>query len=119
MANLNTRIVTSSSEFNTLQERFGFLPEHDMDYPRKGAIISHPPEEKVGVPILIFEAGLRLPTTDFFEEIMRQYGFHVDGLTSNPVNMIVGFELVFQALGVLPQLWAFKAFFNSSTQSGV
>lgn len=58
---------------------------------------------------------MRLPKMDFFNEIMRQYKLHVDELTPNAVNKIVDFELSCKALGVLPQLWVFKAFFNSST----
>lgn len=50
---------------------------------------------------------------------MRQYGFSMDDLTPYAVNKILGFELVCRVLGVLPQLWAFKAYFNSSTQSSV
>lgn len=40
-----------------------------------------------------FEAGLRLPILDFFDEVMREYGFYVEDLTLNAVNKIVGFEL--------------------------
>lgn len=39
----------------------------------------------VRVLVPIFEAKLRLPTTDFFNEIMIQYGFSVDDLTPNLV----------------------------------
>lgn len=60
-----------------------------------------------------------MPTTDFFDKIMRHYGFIVDGLIPNVVNKIVGFEMPCWALGVLPQPWAFKYFFNSSIQSGI
>lgn len=90
-----------------------------MEYPRKGITISDPPEGKVLVPILIFKVGMRLPTMDFFDEIVCQYGFREDGLTLNAVNRIVGFELVCRDLGVLLQFQNFKDFFNSSTQSGV
>lgn len=67
----------------------------------------------------IFEAVLRLLISDFFDEVMHEYGFSVDDLTPNTVNKIVGFELNCQALGILPQLRDFQTFFNSSTQSGV
>lgn len=70
--------------------------------PRKGALIFQPAKGKVGVPIPIIKAGLRLPTTDFFDKIMRQYDFSVDDLTPNVVNKIIGFELACGALGVLP-----------------
>lgn len=89
-----------------------------MEYPRKGAIFSCLSEGKVKVLISFFEDGLSLPTTEFLNELMRQYGFHIDDLTPNTFNKIVGLELVYWTLGVLPQFWEFKAFFNSSTQSG-
>ena len=68
----------------------------------KGATICQPPEGKVGVLIMIFEAGLWPPTTDFFDEIMHLYGFSVNDLTPNVINKIVGFEFGCRALGVLP-----------------
>lgn len=102
MADLGTGIVPSPSEFASLQERFGFLTEHGVEYPRKGAIITHPSQGKVRVPIPIFEAGLRLPMTNFFDDIMCQYGFSVDNLTPNTVYKIVDFEMACRALGVLP-----------------
>ena len=84
----------------------------------KGTIISHPTKGEVGVSIPIFEVGMKLSTTDFFDEVMSLYGFRMSYLTTNAINKNVGFELVCRTLGVLPQFWAFKAFFNSSTQSG-
>lgn len=85
----------------------------------EGASISRSSPSKVEVPVLIFKVGLRLPTNDFFDEIMCQYGFFMDDLTPKDMNNIVGFELPCQTLGVLPHIWAFKAYFNSSMQSGV
>lgn len=64
-----------------------------MEYPRKGDIITHPPEGKVEVPIPIFEVGLQLPMTDFFDDVIHQYGFSVNDLTPNVVNKIVSFKM--------------------------
>lgn len=47
---------------------------------------------------------------------MHQYGFSFDNLTPNVVDKIVGFKMACRALGVLPQIWAFKYNFNSVTQ---
>lgn len=118
MTTQNIGIMPSLSEFSDLQERFDFLPENRVEYPQKGAIISLPSEGKVGVPIPIFEAGLRLPMSDFFDDTMRQYGFSVDYLTPDAVKKIVGFKMACRALGVLPQLWAFKYFFDSTLSLG-
>lgn len=97
-----------------MQARFGFLPEHEVQYPLNSVIISRPPEGKVRVPILIFEAGLRQPKTNFFVEIMHQYGLFVDNLTLNTIKknswfrddmsslgrvfLIIGFQVLFQLL---------------------
>lgn len=70
----------------------------------KVATIHQPPLGKVGVSVPIFEAVLRLSTTDFFDEIMCFYGFSVDDLTPNAINKIIGFKLACRGLGVFPQL---------------
>lgn len=57
---------------------------------------------KVGVPMSIFEAGLRLSISNFFDEVMRKYGLSMEELTPNVVNKIVGFKLAYRSLGVLP-----------------
>ena len=77
-----------------------------------------PPEGKVGILIALFEAGLRLPTTNFFNLIIHEYGFSVRELTLISINKVVGFELLCRALGCQPTVPAFKYFFNASTQSG-
>lgn len=59
-------IKPTSSESEALQTRFGFLPEQEVQYPKKQAIVSRSTEGKLRVPILIFEVGRMLTTTDFF-----------------------------------------------------
>lgn len=69
------------------------MPEHGVQFPKKGAIFYQPPTRKVGVPVSIFEAGLLLPLSDLFHEVMCEYGFSVDDLTLNVVNKIIRFKL--------------------------
>lgn len=64
-------IKPTPEEFESLQLRFGFMSEHGVQFLRKGATIYQLPPGKVGVPFPIFEAGLRLPMTNFFDETMR------------------------------------------------
>ncbi|CAI9296440.1 unnamed protein product [Lactuca saligna] len=92
---------------------WGVLP-----IPLPNACLYNPQEGKFGVPIALFEADLRFPTTDFFNSIIREYEFSVRELTPIVVNKIVGFELLCRALGHLSTIPAFKQFFNTSTQSG-
>lgn len=89
-------------EFQFLQDRFGFLPKHDVLIPTKGASMYDLRQEKVGVRIPLFDAGLCLPTSDFFNMIVDHYGHSIDELTSSVVNEIVCFELIFQSLDYVP-----------------
>lgn len=93
MATPITRMKIKLNEFEGRQARCDFLPKHGVQYPKKGGTISRLPDSNVGVPILVFKVGLRLLTTNLFDEIMHQYGFYVDDLTPNVFNRIVGFEM--------------------------
>lgn len=42
----------------------------------------------------IFETRLRLLVSNFFDEVMREYGFSIHNITPNVVNITVGFDLV-------------------------
>ncbi|CAI9278323.1 unnamed protein product [Lactuca saligna] len=55
-----------------------------------------PPEGKFSIPITLFEVGMCLPTTDFFNMIIWEYEFSA----------------------VFPTILTLKHFFNTSTQSG-
>ncbi|CAI9281463.1 unnamed protein product [Lactuca saligna] len=102
--------VPTAEEFKFLQDRFGFLPEHGVMIPAKGVSIYDRPPGKVRVPIPLFEAGLRLPTSDFFDMIVQHYSFTVNELTPSVVNKIVDFELICRSLGCVPTCWVFCYF---------
>ncbi|CAI9297693.1 unnamed protein product [Lactuca saligna] len=89
-----------------------------VQLPLPDASVYSPSEGKVSIPIALSEAGLHLPTTYFFNLIIQEYGFSVRGPTPITINKIMGFELLYHALGRLPTVLAFKYFFNASTQSG-
>ncbi|CAI9283792.1 unnamed protein product [Lactuca saligna] len=93
-------IVLNVEEFQLLQDRFGFLLEHGVMISAKGLLIHDCPQGKVGVLIPLFEEVLRLPTSNFFNMIVDQYGFSIDELTPSTVNKIVDFELICRSLGV-------------------
>ena len=111
--------VPTVEEFQLLHDRFVFLTEHDVMILAKGVPIHDYPQGKVGVPIPLFEAGLRLPISDFFNMIVDHYGFSVDELTPIAVNKIIGFELICRYLGCIPTFWVFSYFFCSTMNSGV
>ncbi|CAI9285315.1 unnamed protein product [Lactuca saligna] len=103
-------------EWESFQFRFGFVAEYGVQIPLSDASLYSPPEGKFGIPIALFKAGICLPTTNFFNLIIREYGFSVREMTLISMNKIVGFELLCRALGRLPTILAFKYFFNASTQ---
>ncbi|CAI9281582.1 unnamed protein product [Lactuca saligna] len=105
----------TAEEWKYFQFQFRFVPEHGVQIPLPDATLYSPPEGKVGIPITLLDVGLRLPTTDFFNLIIREYGFLVRELTPIAINKIVGFELLFRALGCLATIPAFKHFFNATT----
>ncbi|CAI9278131.1 unnamed protein product [Lactuca saligna] len=82
----------TAEEFQFLQDRLGFSPEHGVMIPAKGVSIYDRPQEKVGVPIHLFETGLRLAISNFFNMILDHYRLSVDELTSSAINKIIGFR---------------------------
>ncbi|CAI9289784.1 unnamed protein product [Lactuca saligna] len=105
----------TAEEWESFQFRFGLISEQGVQIPLPDASLYSPPDGKVGILIALSEAGLRLPTIDFFNLIICEYGFFVRELT--PIA-ILGFELLCRALGRQPTVPTFKNSFNASTQSG-
>ncbi len=102
-------------QFKELQDRYGFLPNHGVQFPLPGSSISLPPSGKLGVHRKVFDAGFRLPITDFQRDILMQYGANVQFLSPNAVNKMVGFEMLCRALGFLSDVRLFKHFFKFSS----
>ncbi|CAI9275930.1 unnamed protein product [Lactuca saligna] len=98
----------TTEEWESFQFRFGFVLEHGVQIPFLDASLYNPPEGKVSILIALFEAGLRLPTIDFFNLIIHECGFFVRDLTPIAINKIMGFELLCRALGRLPTVPAFN-----------
>ncbi|CAH1416228.1 unnamed protein product [Lactuca virosa] len=88
----------TTEEWESFEFRFRFVPEHGVQIPLLDASLYSPPEGKVGIPIALFEAGLRFPTTNLFNLIVREYGFSMRELTPIAINKIVCFELLCRAL---------------------
>ncbi|CAI9291263.1 unnamed protein product [Lactuca saligna] len=73
---------------------------------------SRPPPRKVVVYQKTLDAGLRLPLTDFQEEVLQNDGCSIQMLTPNAVNKVVAFEMICQPNGYLPDYFMFKYFFR-------
>ena len=106
---------SSSTAFRKLQDRYGFLPSHGVEIPVPGSAINLPPPGKVGIPLKLFDAGLRLPMTRFQQEVSSHYGASIQFLSPNAINKMAGFEMLCRALGFLPDLLLFRYFFKFSS----
>ena len=105
----------SSAKFKRLQDRYGFLPTHGVQIPVAGSVMNLPPVGKVGIPLKVFDAGFRLPITNFQRDILARYGASIQFLSPNAINKMVGFEMLCRSLGFLPDIYLFKHFFKFSS----
>ena len=60
-----------------------------------GASCLGPLPGKVGVFIKTFDAGYRLPTTNFLDEVLCKNGVNIYELTANAVTNIISFKMLF------------------------
>ena len=87
MASTRPGVVPMPEEFESLQFRFGFMPEHGVQFSSEGFTIYQPPVRKMGIIVAIFEARFRLTVSGFFDEVMREYDFSIHDLTPNAVRL--------------------------------
>ncbi|CAH1438898.1 unnamed protein product [Lactuca virosa] len=62
------KVVSTPVQFSTLQERYGFQPKDDLEFPGESASFINPPKSKIAIYVKHFDVGYRLPTSDFFRE---------------------------------------------------
>ena len=65
----------TAEKWESFQFWFRFVPENGVQIHLPDASLYSPPEDKFGIPIALFEVGLLLPTTDFFNLIIQEYKF--------------------------------------------
>lgn len=75
-------------------------------------ILSRPPLGKIGVYQKTLDTGVRLPLTDFQEDVLQKEGCSLHMLTPNAVNKVVAFDMIYCANGYLPDYFVFKYFFR-------
>lgn len=63
-------IVPSPIEFELLRDTYGFFPADGVELPISDSMIISPPTEKVGIYLKTFNDELRLPLTEFQEELL-------------------------------------------------
>ena len=94
-------LIPSSYEFDTLQEAYDLTPADGVEFPVSASLITRPPPGKVGVYLKTFDVGLRLPLTDFQEEILWHNGCSVQMRTPGVVHKIVAFDMICRANGIV------------------
>ncbi|CAI9279071.1 unnamed protein product [Lactuca saligna] len=107
-------IVPSPVEIELLRDTHGFSPTDNMELPIANSMILSPPPEKVGIYFKTFDVGLRLPLTDFQDELLQKNRCSIKMLTLNAVNKMVAFKMFCWANNILPNSFVFKFFFWSS-----
>ncbi|CAI9287327.1 unnamed protein product [Lactuca saligna] len=96
-----------------IESTYGLSPLDGVEFSSPGSsIMSPPPPEKVGIYQKTLNVGLRLPTTDFQEEVLQKDGCSIQMQTPNAVNKFIAFEMIYRANGYLPDFFMFKYFFR-------
>src|SRR5664279_1353095 len=79
------------------------------------------PAPKYGKRVILashLARGLGLPPSDFFCEVLNEYGLQPHNLTPNIVLYIAGFEALFEGyLGIAPRMDFFKYYFYIKRQT--
>ncbi|CAI9270587.1 unnamed protein product [Lactuca saligna] len=101
MANL-PGIIPSSAEYRKLEVMYGLSFLEGVEFPSAGSSISSPPG-KIVVFLKTLDVGIRLPLTDFQEEVLQKDGCSLQMLTPNVVNKVVAFEMICRANGATEQ----------------
>lgn len=104
--------IPSNAEYWYLEETYGLSSADGVEFPLPGSSITSPAPGKVGVYLKFLDAGVRLPLTDFQEEVLRKEGCSIQMLTPNAVNKVVAFEMICRANDVLLDYFVFKYFFR-------
>ncbi|CAI9284583.1 unnamed protein product [Lactuca saligna] len=80
------RHCAPASEYSYLETTYGLTSLDSVEFPSPGSSILSPLPGKVGIYQKTLDAGLRLPLTDFLEDVFQRDGCSVQMLTPNAVN---------------------------------
>lgn len=78
------------------------MPTDIVEFLKSGVVITSSPPKKVVVYLQTFDAGLRLPLTNYQEELLCRNGSNVQMLTPSTVHKMVAFEMIGWANGIVP-----------------
>ena len=64
----------SEADFKLLGDAYGLSPKDGVEFPSPESMILSPPPGKVGIYLKTLDAGLRLPFSDFYKEVLQKSG---------------------------------------------
>lgn len=102
----------SEADFKLLKDAYGLSLADGVEFPSPDSMILSPPPDKVGVYLKTLDASLRLPLSDFQEEVLQKIGCSIHMLTHNVVNKVVAFKMICRANDLLPDYFVFKYTFS-------
>ena len=105
-------LVPCSTKVATLQEAYGLTPIDGVEFSTARVVITSPLPRKVGVYLKTFDAALRLPLTNFQEELLYRNSCNVQMLTPSDVHKMVAVEMICMANDIVPDFFVFKFFFR-------
>lgn len=97
--------------FSALQERYCFQSEDGVTFPGDHANFINLPASKIPIYMKHFDVGYRLPTLEFFREVLHHHKVHINQLVPNGVNKVVVFMSLYWANGISLDIWVFSPFF--------
>ncbi|CAI9285482.1 unnamed protein product [Lactuca saligna] len=106
MAN-RSGIVPTIAKFETPQKSYVFSLINGVEFLAFDTMILFPLPRKVCVYRKTFTVGLRLPLTDFKDELLQKHGCSIQILTPNSLNNMVAFEMIYRANDILPDYFVF------------
>ena len=88
--------------------KYPFRPGYLMTSPGPNDSAEKPPMGTVAVYVQQLEAGLRMPTSRFFRDVLRHFGLRITQLVPNAVRILVGFEMLCRHQEVTPTVDLFR-----------
>ncbi|CAH1446924.1 unnamed protein product [Lactuca virosa] len=95
-----------------LVRKYDIDPQFHPRLPEANEAITDAPEGLVGVYLVFFKSGLRLPAFDFLETALDYYGLHIALITPNGFRKILCFTLLCVTLDVSSAINLFGHFYS-------
>lgn len=87
---------------NRILRKYPFREGYNIGTPGPNHTAERPPIGSVAVYAEQLEAGIRMPTTRFFRDILRYFAVRITQLVPNAIRILVGFEMLCREQDVIP-----------------